>query len=293
MKSSLRRSILFVPGNNLRMMEKASKLEEDMVILDCEDSVSQRDKLVARQTVSEALNKFDWSSKEVGVRINGFETELWREDLKNAVLSSPDFILTPKVEESSEVALVDHIVRQTSKELSGKDLPRLIVAIENAKGLMNLEEIFKSSNLITGVEFGAEDYSLSLGILTIERSDASSLYARSRVVSISRAFSVDALDQAYVNLSDPEGLRRSAIEAKNLGFKGKSVIHPSQIGIVNEVFSPSLADISWAKKVLEAWKTASSEGKGAFRLDDMKVDVVHVKMAEEILRIDSETKRRS
>ena len=292
MKSSLRRSILFVPGNNLRMMEKASKLEEDMVILDCEDSVSQKDKIVARQTVSEALSKFDWTLKEVGVRINGFETELWREDLKNAVLGSPDFILTPKVEESSEVTLVDQVIRETSREFSGRDFPRLIVAIENAKGLMNLEEIFKSSNLITGVEFGAEDYSLSLGILSIERSEASSLYARSRLVSISRAFSVDALDQAYVNLSDPEGLRRSAIEAKNLGFKGKSVIHPSQIGIVNEVFSPSLADISWAKKVLEAWKAASSEGKGAFRLDDKMVDVVHVKMAEEILRIDSETKRR-
>jgi citrate lyase subunit beta/citryl-CoA lyase len=269
------------------MMEKASSLGEDMVILDCEDSVSEKDKLVARTTVSEALDKFDWTKKEVGVRINGFETDLWRDDLSNAVLNSPDFILTPKIEEASEVAQVDKIMRRVSEENS-TELPRLIVAIENPKGLMNLEDIFRASDLITAVEFGAEDYSLNLGILSIERSDLSSLYARSRVVSISRAFSIDALDQAYVNLTDPEGLRKSAIEAKNLGFKGKSVIHPSQIPIVNEVFSPSQADVAWARKVLDAWKIASGEGKGAFRLDDKMVDVVHVKMAEEILKLGSE-----
>jgi citrate lyase subunit beta/citryl-CoA lyase len=269
------------------MMEKASKLGEDMVILDCEDSVSQRDKVLARQSVSEALERFDWTSKEVGIRINGFETTLWLDDLTNAVKCAPDFILTPKIEQSSEVALVDQIARHVSRD-HGKVPPRLIVAIENTKGLMNLENIFKSSELITAVEFGAEDYALSLGILSLERSEMSSLYARSKVVAISRACSIDALDQAFVNLTDVEGLRKSAIEAKNLGFKGKSVIHPSQIEVVNEVFGPSQNDISWARRVLEAWKDAQNEGKGAFRLDDKMVDIVHVKMAEEILRIAEE-----
>ncbi len=258
-----------------------------MVILDTEDSVAEKDKLAARTAVSEALRNFDWSSKEVGIRINGFETHLWREDLTNAIQSTPDFILIPKVEEAREVALVDQIVRDTAGKAA---LPKLIVAVENAKGLMNLEAIFKSSDLITAVEFGAEDYSLSLGILAIERSELGSLYARSRVVSVSSAFSISALDQAYVNLEDLEGLRKSAFDAKNLGFSGKSVIHPKQIGIVNEVFSPSQLDILWAEKVLDAWKVAQAEGRGAFRLDDKMVDIVHVKMAEEILRVAREIK---
>jgi len=263
------------------MMEKASKLQTDMVILDCEDSVTEKDKLAARDAASQALKMYDWGSKEVGIRINGLDTSLWLEDLESAARSSPSFILVPKIEDPSEVKKVDQIIRRSAKD--AKKLPRIMVAIENAKGLLNIENILQASELITAIEFGAEDYSLSLGILSIERSEESSLYARSRVVAVSRALSIDALDQAYVNLTDQDGLRKSAEEAKNLGFAGKSVIHPSQIEIVNEVFSPSQADISWARKVLEAWKIAEKEGKGAFRFEDKMVDIVHVKMAQKIL----------
>ncbi len=269
------------------MMEKASKLATDMVILDCEDSVTEKEKLVARQAASQAIKIHDWGSKEVGIRINGLDTPLWLDDLESAAQSSPSFILVPKIEDPSEVKLVDQIIRHSAKD-EGKELPRIMVAIENAKGLVNVEDILKASELITAIEFGAEDYSLSLGILSIDRSDASSLYARSRVVAAARALSIDALDQAYVNLTDQDGLRKSAIEAKNLGFSGKSVIHPSQIEIVNQVFSPSPSDIAWASRVLEAWKIAEKEGKGAFRFEDKMVDVVHVKMAEKILGIAKE-----
>lgn len=286
----LRRTILFVPANNQRMMEKASKLGTDMIILDCEDSVPSKEKLVAREYASEALKLYNWGSKEVGIRINGLDTLLWLDDLKSAAKASPSFILVPKIEEPSEVKLVDRIIRYSanSGEQHQRELPRIIVAIENAKGLMNIEPILSASELITAIEFGAEDYSLSLGILSIERSESSSFYARARVVAAASAFSIDALDQAYVNLNNLDGLRKSALDARDLGFSGKSVIHPNQIEVVNQVFSPSATDISWAKRVLEAWKVAENEGKGAFRFEDKMVDVVHVKMAQEILRIAKE-----
>jgi citrate lyase subunit beta/citryl-CoA lyase len=287
----LRRTILFVPASNQRMMEKASKLGADMIILDCEDSVPLKEKQVAREYASAAFKQYNWGTKEVGIRINGLDTDFWLDDLKSAAKVSPNFIVVPKMEEAYEVKLLDQIIRHSATGAGQNNdylLPRIIVAIENARGLMNVESILGASELITAIEFGAEDYSLSLGILSIERPESSSFYARSRVVAAARAFSIDALDQAYVNLNDMEGLRKSALDARNLGFSGKSVIHPNQIEVVNQVFSPSSNDISWARRVLEAWKIAEKEGKGAFRFEDKMVDIVHIKMAEEILRIAEE-----
>ena len=239
----------------------------------------------ARQIASEAIKKYEWGSKEVGIRINGLDTSLWLDDLRAAAQSRPSFILVPKIEEPSEVRLVDKLIRSLLQNMEHA-LPHLIVAIENSKGVINIEDILKSSDLITAIEFGAEDYSLSLGILSIERSEMSSLYARSRIVGSSKAFGIDPLDQAYVNLTDLEGLRKSAIDAKNLGFTGKSVIHPNQIDVVNEVFTPTSTEISWAKGIIQAWKVAQEEGRGAFRFENKMVDVVHVRMAENILDID-------
>ena len=162
-------------------------------------------------------------------------------------------------------------------------VPEIMVTIENPRGLNNVEQILASSPLITSMEFGSEDYALNLGIYGVDRSGQSTLYARSRIVASGHAAGVDVLDQAFVGLSDPEGLRAAALEARNLGFTGKAVIHPSQIDIVNGVFTPSEDELKWARRVLEAWKSAQAEGRGAFRLDDKRVDVVHVKMAESVI----------
>jgi citrate lyase subunit beta/citryl-CoA lyase len=288
----LRRSILFVPANSQRMSEKASKLPADMIILDCEDSVPEKEKLTARSFASESLRRYNWGLKEVGIRINGFDSSLWLDDLKSAVEASADFVVVPKVEDPSEIKRVEEVIRHslgmTKSVNKGNQeelkVPKIVVAIENAQGVVNAKEILLSSKLITAVEFGAEDYALSLGILSTERSIESSLYARSHVVALARAYSIDPLDQAFVGLNDVEGLRASAREAKNLGFTGKCVIHPNQIEIVNEIFSPSATEITWASKILDAWKIAEEQGRAAFRLDDKMVDIVHVKMAQRILR---------
>ena len=280
----MRRSSLFVPGNNLRMIEKASRLEVDSVVLDFEDSVAPREKVKCREVVTKGLIEYDWNDKEVGVRINGLDTDLWLDDLISAVSTRAQFILVPKIERPAEVQIIEEAIRYTARKVGRKDLPKILVIVENAKGLMAVESIIQASPLVDAIEFGSEDYRLSLGIYGASASETSVLYARSRVVAAASASSIDALDQAFVNLVDLDGLRASALQAKELGFTGKAVIHPNQIPIVNEVFTPSDSDVTWARKVLEGWKIAESEGRGAFRIDDKMVDIVHVKMAERILK---------
>ena len=272
---------MFVPGNNLHMIEKASRLEADSVVLDCEDSVPPKEKVKSRDVVAKGLTECDWKM-EVGVRINGLDTELWLDDLAVAVSNHAQFILVPKIEQPYEVRAVEEAIRYSARKSGRKELPQIFVIIENAKGLTAVESILQASELVGAVEFGSEDYRLSLGLYG-RTSELGVLYARSRVVAAASIVSIDSLDQAFVNLKDLDGLRASAIQARQLGYTGKAVIHPSQIPIVNEAFSPSESDAEWARKVLEGWKVAEREGKGAFRVDDTMVDVVHVKMAEKIL----------
>ena len=276
----LRRTVLFVPANNPKMIGKASALGADMVILDCEDSVPEQEKANARKTFGPEMKKYAWGRREVGVRVNGLDTPHFPDDLKAAVEAGANFVVLPKIEDPSEVVRV----QEKMEKLGGSGrLPEIMVTIENPRGLNNVEEILASSRLISSMEFGSEDFALSLGIYGLERSALSTLYARSRIVASGRAAGVDVLDQAFVGLTDPEGLRASALEAKSLGFTGKAVIHPSQIDIVNQIFAPSADEVTWARRVLVAWNAARAEGRGAFRLDDKMVDVVHVKMAESII----------
>jgi citrate lyase subunit beta / citryl-CoA lyase len=277
----LRRTALFVPANSSKMMQKASSLGADMIILDCEDSVPLREKGNARLTLGAELGKHDWGKKEVGVRVNGLDTPFFGEDLDAAVRAGAHFVVLPKIEKASEVTLVEEKIEKIRG--GAGEPPGILVTIENPTGLNNVEAILAASRLVTAMEFGSEDYALSLGIYGLDRSGLSTLYARSRIVAAGHAAGVDILDQAFVGLTDQEGLRASALEAKSLGFTGKAVIHPSQIDIVNGVFTPSAEEVGWAGRVLEAWKAAQAEGRGAFRLDDKMVDVVHVKMAENII----------
>lgn len=262
------------------MVEKASGLDSDVVLLDCEDSVPEDEKEKARKILSNCLVSYRWKAKEVGARVNGLATNHFKKDIEVAVASGFRLIAVPKVESAEEVRVLEKNIRKLSKN---RNLPEVMVMIETAKGLVSVEQILASGRLVTAVEFGAEDFALSLGIRGPSRPETTTLYARSRIVAAAHAFGADPIDHVFTDLKDTEGLRTSAINAKNLGFVGKVVIHPSQIDVVNRAFSPSREELNWARRVMEAWNKSEKEGRGALRIDDKMVDIVHVKMAQQLL----------
>lgn len=266
------------------MVEKATGLASDMIVLDLEDSVPQGEKLAARTIAAEAVAKQGWHAREVGVRINGLDTDLWRQDLESAVAAGASFVVVPKVEGSHDIEQVE----ATLQGASGKK-PEVAVTIESPRGLISMDRILSGAHSVTAAIFGAEDYTLSLGLHTLDRPPASASFARSYVAVVARAFGVDPIAEAFVSVSDLEGLRGAALEAKYLGYAGKAVIHPTQIPVVNKVFSPSDEEVAWAKEVLDAWNEAKTQGKAAFRVRDRMVDSVHIKMAEEINKIVEQT----
>ncbi len=281
---SLRRTLLFVPANNPKMVEKASTLGSDGIILDCADSVPPHEKARARASLGDSVAKFNRSTTEVGVRVNDYGTPMFEEDVRSAVLAGADFVDFPTVESAEEVKTAERLIKSTRQSRRAGSPPGIVVLIENPKGLNRVEEIIEASSLVTAVQFGAEDYLLSLGVYHATQTDLSTLYARSRLVAAAHEASVDAIDRVFTDLKDADGLKRSALDARNMGFTGKAVIHPSQIGVVNEVFSPTKEDVAWAKRVCSVGGTASDAGQGAVNVDGAMVDAVHLKMAQEVMR---------
>ena len=268
------------------MVEKASGLPSDMIVLDLEDSVPQGEKLAARTIAAGAVTNQKWHAREVGIRINSLDTDLWRQDLEAVVAAGAGFVVVPKVEGPRDIEKIEAALQG----ISGKPGPEVAVTIESPRGLISMEKILSAAHSVTAAIFGAEDYTLSLGLHTLDRPPASASFARSYVAIVARAFGIDPIAEAFVNVSNLEGLKTAAIEAKYLGYAGKAVIHPSQIPVVNDAFSPSADEVEWAKEVLNAWNEAKSQGKAAFRVRDRMVDSVHIKMAEEISKIVEQSK---
>lgn len=270
-KDRPRRTMLFVPGDRADMIEKATHFEADSIILDLEDAVLPERKAAARQTISKALEALDFQNKERIVRINGFKTEHAREDLKalSQFKAKPDAVIIPKAELADEIK---HVETQLGSVA-------LIPAIETAKGVLEAERIAKSSPNIVALMFGGGDLATDLGAqLTKE----TLFYARSRLVIVAAAYELQAIDYPYLNVRDLEGLKEDAHHAASLGFAGKAVIHPNQIPIVNEVFTPSAERTEWARKIVEAYQRA---GRGAIAVDGELVDLMTVRMAERILKL--------
>jgi citrate lyase subunit beta/citryl-CoA lyase len=273
----LRRSMLFVPGNDERKIRKSAELDADSYIFDLEDSVPPDDKERARELLSKLLQELDWRGKEICVRINPIHTANGILDL--VYISRWDkvsCIMIPKAEGD-----LSFIYRATGRSI----LP----LIETAKGLLRIEDIARSEG-ITAITWGPADLALSVGgeLSAYE----GNIYIKSLVAITASTYGIDAIDKVYFKIEDLEGFRRDAIEAKKLGYVGKTVIHPSQIEIANEIFIPSKEEIEWARKVIELFDEAVKKGKGAARMGDQMIDAVHYRIARRILeRIPEHTKR--
>ncbi len=281
----LRRSMLFVPGSNEKMATKSLGIDADSLIIDLEDSVAPHVKKEAREFVKEFIEETDFGEKEVAVRINSPKTEYGNDDLNEMIQAQPYTLVIPKVEKGEELKELDMLMTQIEKQqnfpIGGVELMALI---ETPLGIINVDEIAMSTPRLTGLLFGAGDFTRETrGQITKERWEL--YYPLIKIIVAARAANIDAVDSPYFDVKDPEGCEVNARQGKVLGYDGKSAIHPSQVEVINKVFTPTPEEIERAKKVIELYQNAEAEGKGATQLNGQLIEHVHVTISKRILKI--------
>lgn len=303
----LHRSELAVPGSNESLFEKSAKSAADVIFLDCEDAVAPDDKEKARKNIIQALNEIDWGQKTMMVRINGLDTHYMYRDVVDIVEACPrlDMILIPKVGTPQDVYAVDMLVTQIEAAKKRTKKIGFELLIETALGMANVEAIAQASKRNEAMSFGVADYAASTrarttviggvhpqyGVLT-DKNDKGDrdyhwqdpwLYAQNRMLVACRAYGLRPIDGPFGDFNDPDGYIAAARRVAVLGYEGKWAIHPSQIGLANEVFTPSEAEVTKARRILAAMEQAAKEGRGAVQLDGRLIDIASIRMAEALI----------
>lgn len=282
----LRRSMLFMPGNNPGMLQSAPILGADSVILDLEDAVSIEEKDSARNLVCEAIKTIDYSNVELVVRINPLDTEFGHLDLKSIAKVKPDTILVPKADEA-EIKLASSMLAKIEAEEGFENgTIKLIPLIETAYGLETVFSVVNASKRVCAVLLGAEDLTSDFGIKRTKLGEEI-FYARSRVSAAARAARIDSIDTPFTDTDDTSGLEKDTAKAKSLGLTGKAAINPRQIDTIHMVLAPSIDEIKHAKNVLSSRDEAQKEGKGVFSLNGKMVDAPVIARAEKIVELAS------
>jgi malyl-CoA/(S)-citramalyl-CoA lyase len=303
----LHRSELAVPGSAPGMFEKAATSKADVVFLDLEDAVAPDDKEQARKNIIQALNDIDWGKKTMTLRINGLDTHYCYRDVVDVVEACPrlDTILIPKVGVPQDVYAIDMLVTQIEQYKKREKKLGFELLIETALGMANVEAIAQSSKRLEAMSFGVADYAASTrarttviggvnpdyGVLTDKDSSGNREYywadqwhaAQTRMMVACRAYGLRPIDGPFGDFNDPEGYKAAAKRAAVLGYEGKWAIHPSQIDLANEVFTPSEAEVTKARRILDAMAQAAKEGKGAVSLDGRLIDIASIRMAEALI----------
>jgi citrate lyase subunit beta/citryl-CoA lyase len=268
----LRRTMLYVPGNNPGMIRDAGIYQADAIMFDLEDSVSVNEKDSARFLVFQALTTLSYPGKELVVRVNDPHSQLGQDDLEAIVRTRKAVIRLPKTECAKDVAdCADMIAKIEKKTGAPEGSTRMMAAIESAAGVLNAKEIACSSPRLTGIAIGAEDYVTDLKT-TRSPEGIELLFGRSMVLLAARAAGIDAIDTVFSNVNDEEGLKKETQLIRQLGFDGKSIINPRQIKIVHEVFTPSEKEIKNALAVVAAIKEAEKQGSGVISLNGKMID---------------------
>jgi citrate lyase subunit beta/citryl-CoA lyase len=277
--SKIYKSFLFVPGNQRNKIEKALSMNCDVVILDLEDAVPIDEKQKAREIVNDALKNMEWKNIKKCVRINDLNSKFWLQDVIEISKNEPDIIMIPKVKSSTDILILDRILSNIENNFNLKKI-QLIPIIETIEGLRNIYEISRSSERILGITMGIADFCAEIGCEEDERIVE---YLRFQVILAASYSNIQAIDKAYLNIRDIEGLEKEAKMAKKLGFTGKLAIHPSQIEIINRVFTPSVQEIERARKILEAYEEAKRKGIGVISYEGMMVDEAIIKRIKKVL----------
>lgn len=304
----LHRSELAVPGSTTGLFEKAAKSAADVIFLDLEDAVAPDEKVQARRNVMAALNEIDWGRRTMSVRINGLDTHYMYRDVVDLVEQCPrlDMLLIPKIGVAADVYALDMLVTQIEQAYGRAKRIGFELLIETALGWSNVEAIAGSSRRLEAMCFGAGDFAASMrmrttvigglsadyGVLTDPDAQGERRFfqgdpwhaAQVRVVSACRAHGLRPVDGPYGDFKDAPGFTAAAKRAAAIGFEGKWAIHPSQIALANDVFTPAPGEVEKARRIVEAMQQAAREGRGAVQLDGRLVDIANIRMAENLLK---------
>lgn len=260
----VRRSILYMPGDDRRKIEKARSLDLDSFCMDLEDGVALNNKPAARESVVSALQELDFGHIERLVRINPAETALAMQDLESILVARPDGIVVPKVETAADI-------RWVAAQLDDADMP-IIAIVETARGIVNLKEIGAAGSPLSALAFGAEDLAGDIGA-TRTKAGMEVLYARSAVITHAAANDLQALDMVFVDFRDLEGLAEEAQAGASMGYDGKQAIHPNQIQVIHQAFTPNQEEIEQAQRIVVEFDKNSKAGTGAFAIDGKMIDM--------------------
>ena len=276
----MRRSMLFLPGNNPNMLINGNCLGADAIIFDLEDAVSPAEKDAARVLVRNTLRYMDFTGCETIVRINSIDTPYWQKDLETIIPWKPNMILLPKTASAADAQAADAYMTELEKQLGMEpNTIALMPLIETALGVENAFAIATATKRVRALFLGAEDLTADLQCKRTKEGKEI-FYARTRLVMAARAAGVDVYDTPFTDVNDDIGIREDAEFAKNLGFSGKASISPRHVEVINEVFSPTQADIDYAYEVIDAIELAKKQGKGAISLRGKMIDAPIVTRAQ-------------
>jgi citrate lyase subunit beta / citryl-CoA lyase len=280
----IRRSMLFVPGDNPAMLSTAFVYKPDSVMFDLEDAVSPREKDSARLLVFHALQLPAYKGIEKIVRINRLDSEYGLKDLEAAIRAGADAVRLPKTDSADEIRELESHVARLEKDY-GRSLgeTKLIAAIESASGVVNALTIASASPRMIAIALAGFDYLVDMGTKRSDGSEPELFYARAAVLHAARAARIDAFDVAYGKVDDDEGFLREVQIAKQLGFNGKSLIHPRQVDLLHRAYAPTGKELEYAKRVIAAAEEARRNGLGVISLDGKMVDPPVIKEAEMVL----------
>ncbi len=304
-RQRLQRSELAVPGSNPGMFEKAANSPADYVFLDLEDAVSPGDKVQARKNTIEALHDIDWRSKgkTISVRINSIDTHYMYRDVVDLVEQAGDrldTILIPKVGVAADVYMVDAMLTQIEEAKGFTNRIGIEALIETTLGMANVDAIATSSPRMEAMHFGVADYAAScrarttnIGGLNPDYPGDQWHHGLSRMLVACRAYGIRPIDGPFGDFNDADGYRLGARRAAAMGYEGKWAIHPSQIELANEVYSPPAEEVDRARRILLALKEAAAQGKGAAQLDGRMIDAASARMAENVVNTDAAIQAKS
>lgn len=276
------RTMLFMPGNNPGMLVSADNLEADAIIYDLEDAVSTSQKDAARDLVASALRTLSYKNSLVTVRINPTDSPYWKDDIRAIIPAGPDGLVIPKSNKDTAKEVFDFIDEFT-KENNIENNLKYYMLVESARGILELEDIVKQSDRIEGLLLGAEDYSVDMQVKRTEGSEEIA-FARYRIVTVAKAYGLNAIDTPFTDIDNMEGLKKDTKFVKTIGFNGRLIVGPRQVFAVNEMFSPTQAEIEDAKVIVSQAEEAERKGLGVFSFRGKMVDKPIITRSENLLK---------